>query len=83
MGTKANPSAFDCYENAADDEPMFVLLARDRIGADLVRKWADVREQLLAEDAPESERYQITEARECAIAMDAWRAQHRASVPAQ
>lgn len=30
MGTKNNPGAFDCYANAEPDEPMFVLLGRDK-----------------------------------------------------
>lgn len=44
MGTKANPGEFDCYESAAPDEPMFVLLARDDENApDRVEEWARVR----------------------------------------
>lgn len=43
MGTKANPARFDCYANAEPDEPMFVLLARDQVGAELVRVWAMLR----------------------------------------
>lgn len=40
MGTKNNPSKFDCYANAHPDEPMFVLLGRDPFAADLVEEWA-------------------------------------------
>lgn len=43
MGTKANPGRFDCYANAAPDEPMFVLLARDRLAPHLVSIWAKLR----------------------------------------
>lgn len=43
MGTKLEPGAFDCYDNAKPDEPMFVLLARDRTAAALVALWAAVR----------------------------------------
>lgn len=43
MGTKANPSKFDCYANAAPDEPMFVLLGRDVHAAALVEEWANAR----------------------------------------
>lgn len=43
MGTKLNPSSFDCYTNAAPDEPMFVLLARDSLAPFLVSIWAKVR----------------------------------------
>ena len=44
MGTKNNPSKYDCYANAKPDEPMFVLLGRDPLAGMLVRVWADVRE---------------------------------------
>lgn len=37
MGTKNNPGTFDCYANAAPDEPMFVLLGRDKHAPLLVR----------------------------------------------
>ena len=37
MGTKNNPGVFDCYANAEPDEPMFVLLGRDKDAATLVR----------------------------------------------
>lgn len=42
MGTKENPSQFDCYDKAAPDEPMFILLARDPIAPYLVTLWANV-----------------------------------------
>jgi hypothetical protein len=86
MGTKTNPGAFDCYENAEPDEPMFVLLARDGTAGDLVRKWADVRTVLLdarlgsiTDEEWTAELKQIAEAHECADAMDDWRAAHRAA----
>lgn len=44
MGTKNNPSAFDCYANAAPDEPYFVLLARDKHAPTLIWLWALLRE---------------------------------------
>lgn len=40
MGTKNSPGNFDCYSNADGDEPMFVLLGRDKFAASLVRMWA-------------------------------------------
>lgn len=43
MGTKNNPGQFDCYENAEPDEPMFILLGRDRLAAHLVSIWSKVR----------------------------------------
>lgn len=66
MGTKQNPGDFDCYREAHDDEPMFILLGRDPFGPALVRAWADLREQ--AGDDPAK----IAEARKCADAMTDW-----------
>lgn len=77
MGTKNDPAKFDCYANALPDEPMFVLLARDKNAPNLIRTWCTVR---LAEmgggmRSPE-ELPQIREAQACADAMDAWRAEN-------
>ena len=66
MGTKNNPGDFDCYSNAEPDEPMFILLGRDRMAPSLVSLWADVREEH-GEDAAK-----VQEARQCADAMRAW-----------
>lgn len=43
MGTKQNPGAFDCYANANVDEPMFIILGRDRHGAITVFHWLALR----------------------------------------
>lgn len=43
MGTKANPGQFDCYTKAKDDEPMFVLLARDPRAPFLVDLWGHMQ----------------------------------------
>ncbi len=43
MGTKNNPGKFDCYANAGPDEPMFVLLGRDRLAGHLVSIWSKIR----------------------------------------
>lgn len=43
MGTKNNPGKFDCYANAEPDEPMFILLGRDKHAPLLVKLWADLR----------------------------------------
>ena len=63
MGTKNNPGAFDCYANALPDEPMFVLLGRDKHAPTLVWLWATMRE-IDGEDPAK-----VVEARECAMAM--------------
>lgn len=45
MGTKQNPGPFDCYAKAKPDEPMFVLLARDPLAPEIVRRWAELRKK--------------------------------------
>lgn len=64
MATKNNPGKFDCYANAAPDEPMFVLLGRDRHAPTLVRLWALLR----AKDDEDEDK--LAEALTCADAMD-------------
>lgn len=83
MGTKATEAANGCYAKALDDEPMFVLLARDTSAPGLVRKWADQREregepeQVLEGtkwvSPPHPDAAQIAEARYCAAKMEVWR----------
>jgi hypothetical protein len=63
MGTKNNPGAFDCYANAEPDEPMFVLLGRDKHAPTLVWLWAILRE-LDGEDVAK-----VQEARQCVADM--------------
>lgn len=67
MGTKNNPGAFDCYAAAAPDEPMFVLLGRDRHAPLLVTLWAWMRE-IDGENA-----VKVAEARDCAAQMRSFR----------
>jgi hypothetical protein len=74
MGTKDKPAKFDCYAKAEPDEPMFVLLARDRTASDAVRRWARTR---IARGLNETIDEQISEALDCADAMDAWREKNR------
>lgn len=68
MGTKSNPGEYDCYAHAEPDEPMFVLLGRDQHAPEVVRYWAALREQMHEDPA------KIVEARECAQAMEQFRA---------
>jgi hypothetical protein len=84
MGTKNQPGDFDWYAAAEPDEPMFVLLARDRAAPDVVRAWAHWREARLRANAGNAtalevieEFDQIAEARACADEMEAWREEHR------
>jgi cob(I)alamin adenosyltransferase len=73
MGTKNDPGEFDCYSNAEPDEPMFVLLGRDRSAPTLVRAWARERERLikLGEKPPEDLKM-VEEAMECAVQMESF-----------
>lgn len=43
MGTKNNPGTFDCYAKAEPDEPMFILLGRDKYAPVLVALWVNLR----------------------------------------
>jgi hypothetical protein len=78
MGTKANPSSYDCYANLEPDEPYFVLMARDNQAAYLVRDWASTRlAQIETGQRPEEDRKQVDEAMQCAADMVKWRDVHR------
>lgn len=60
--------------HSQNDEPVFVLVARDRFSSSVVRRWADL---LAAGAAPGSPRRQkADEARQVAQAMDDWRSTH-------
>jgi hypothetical protein len=88
MGTKNNPGEFDCYANAEPDEPMFVLLARDRTAPQAVEAWVAAREpDHMTEmdlDNPIGQHRatrvtdpaKLDEARACAAAMREWRRVH-------
>lgn len=67
MGTKNNPGSYDCYANADPDEPMFILLGRDRHAPALVRIWALLR-QVSGEDP-----VKVAEAFTCSTLMSEWR----------
>jgi hypothetical protein len=71
MGTKNQPSTYDCHAAAHPDEPMFVLLGRDRMAPTLVEMWAAARAQ-----AGEPQ-HVVEEARDCVASMRQWLYQHR------
>lgn len=82
MGTKDKPGEFDCYANAADDQPMFVLLAGDPDAPDRVDEWARNRFRRLAADTAAGRigdqgitrgLRKIAEALQCARAMREWK----------
>lgn len=78
MGTKNEPALFDCYKNAEPDEPLFVLLARDKYAPHLVRQWAHQRSMAIdLGEKPEADRAMVREALTCADAMERWRAENR------
>lgn len=91
MGTKAKPGRYDCLERAADDEPYFTLIARDRSMPHLLEAWAAVRDSdevalerafrrlsaLVGEYDPAEEAGMVQEARECAEDARYWRARYR------
>jgi len=63
---------FSCINKAEDDEPIFVLLARDRMAPKVVRAW--VHE---ARAHGEKDEEKLAEATACAYAMEQWRLKHR------
>ena len=73
MGTKNNPGKYDCYDKAEDDEPMFVLLARDPAAPILVEAWAEFLE---LRATTERDMEKVEEARLCAINMRNWKSDH-------
>lgn len=64
--TKNNPGKYDCYANAEPDEPMFVLLARDRHAPALVALWAVLRE------LDDKDQEKVKEARQVVLDMMDW-----------
>jgi len=67
MATKNSPGNFDCYANAAPDEPMFILLGRDPVAPLLIDLWRTLRAQLGG-----SSKEQLDESGACARACEEW-----------
>lgn len=77
MGTKLTELRNGCFARALDDEPMFVLLARDDSAPGSVDAWADNREaEIFAQRRPSSDLEVVAEARACARNMRKWRAEN-------
>lgn len=70
MSTKLKPGRYDCYDRLADDEPYFVLRAKDPLAPALVRLWAALRE---SEFGPTDK---FEEAKKCADDMRRWADDH-------
>lgn len=66
MSTKNNPGKFDCYAAAGPDEPMFILLGRDKHAPTLIWLWATLRE--LDSEEPEK----VEEARQLVTDICKW-----------
>ena len=88
MASKLHPGEFDCYAAALPDEPLFILLARDKSAPAIIRGWVQERRTALLQeraDNPElesdpifMERYhedlnKCREAEMCAHDMQVWR----------
>lgn len=81
MGSKLEPGAFDAWEKAGEDEPLFVLLARDPLAPAVVEAWATLREAeiqaqvaggLMARTDENREYAKVDEARACSRLMRRW-----------
>jgi hypothetical protein len=72
-----------CFARAEKDEPMFVLLSRDRLAPWLVRAWAALRTlQIWIGTKPVSDYERCDEAKALARRMRAWRKANRPERPA-
>jgi hypothetical protein len=67
--TKLNPGPYDCYARLNDDEPYFVLRAKDPDAPAIVEAWALARSQRPGNESNPK----LAEARECAQHMREWR----------
>ena len=77
MGTKNNPGEYDCYAKLADDEPYFLLRAKDIAAHETVRKWVEMRRQFRMFQSPfgvptPKQEAKLQEAMKVAEAMNQW-----------
>lgn len=78
MGTKNKPGQFDCYANAAPDEPMFVLLARDPVAPLALCYWIGQRWRAMQSGLkPMEDQDMLREAAICMAEMITWRHRNR------
>ncbi len=75
MGTKLNPGKYDCWPKLADDEPFFILRAKDPVAPTLIRLWIALTysPEALRELAAETRYDKLDEAEYCASSMEVWR----------
>lgn len=67
--TKLNPGPYDCYARLREDEPFFVLRAKDPDAPQLVEMWAELRKSRPGNEANPK----VGEARQIAFEMRKWR----------
>lgn len=92
LGSKANPSQFDCYDDLAEDEPYFVIRADDPLSDALIElhayigagqagaahnKLAEIMELTRARPPRPSESPKYRETFAISQAMEAWREEKR------
>lgn len=77
MGTKNNPGKFDAHDKAHPDEPMFTLLGRDPMAAEIVQLWAIARRQRIGHLDDKA-----MEAMVCANQMREWCVHRARRIPA-
>lgn len=73
MSTKA--SGVPCYDNAGENEPVFVLRAQDTLAPEVVREWAFRAAHVGAS------REKVAEARKLADEMEDWQIANMKKVP--
>lgn len=81
MGTKQNPGEFDCLDKIYDDEPFFVIRAKDPVAERVIRYWVYLRIEKWIRENPGRNRDEIPveyqrkleEADQCSIDVSNWR----------
>ena len=75
MGTKKQPGRFDCYGDAGEDEPIFVLRANDPAAIAAIHAWMQARHLHNFIDGAkliEREKARLQSAQEVIHEMTAW-----------
>lgn len=67
-----------CLDNAADDEPVFVLRAQDALAVEVIHHWADLLE---ANNGTYAATEKASEARDIADAMEDWQTENGSKMP--
>ena len=70
-----------CLSKAADDEPVFILRAKDKLAPEVVEGWAKQLEFHYGPAASEQVKQKIAAARALAFQMRAWQAFNGSKLP--